>query len=301
MDYETLLYEVSDNILTLTLNRPDRLNAFTGTMMSEMIAAFDRADADDAVRAIIVTGAGRAFCAGADLSQGAKTFDFANRTDRPDKQGTPERADGGIDYSHDSVRDGGGRVSLRIYECLKPVIAAINGPAVGIGATMLLPMDIRIASSAARIGFVFARRGITPEACSSWFLPRAVGISQALEWTYSGRVFPAQEALDGGLVKQVVAPEELMNTARALATEIADNSAPVSVAITRQMMWRMLGADHPMEAHKVDSRAIYTRGRSADAKEGINSFLEKRPPAFSDKVSQDMPDFVPWWKERPYE
>ena len=301
MDYETLLYEVSDNILTLTLNRPDRLNAFTGTMMSEMIAAFDRADADDAVRAIIVTGAGRAFCAGADLSQGAKTFDFANRTDRPDKQGTPERADGGIDYSHDSVRDGGGRVSLRIYECLKPVIAAINGPAVGIGATMLLPMDIRIASSAARIGFVFARRGITPEACSSWFLPRAVGISQALEWTYSGRVFPAQEALDGGLVKQVVAPEELMNTARALAREIADNAAPVSVAITRQMMWRMLGADHPMEAHKVDSRAIYTRGRSADAKEGINSFLEKRPPAFSDKVSQDMPDFVPWWKERPYQ
>ena len=301
MDYETLLYEVSDNILTITLNRPDRLNAFTGTMMAEMIAAFDRADADDAVRAIIVTGAGRAFCAGADLSQGAKTFDFANRTDRPDKQGTPERADGGIDYSHDSVRDGGGRVSLRIYECLKPVIAAINGPAVGIGATMLLPMDIRIASSAARIGFVFARRGITPEACSSWFLPRAVGISQALEWTYSGRVFPAQEALDGGLVKQVVAPEELMNTARALAREIADNAAPVSVAITRQMMWRMLGADHPMEAHKVDSRAIYTRGRSADAKEGINSFLEKRPPAFSDKVSQDMPDFVPWWEERPYE
>lgn len=301
MDYETLLYEVSDNILTITLNRPDRLNAFTGTMMAEMIAAFDRADADDDVRAIIVTGAGRAFCAGADLSQGAKTFDFANRSDRPDKQGTPERADGGIDYSHDSVRDGGGRVSLRIYECLKPVIAAINGPAVGIGATMLLPMDIRIASSAARIGFVFARRGITPEACSSWFLPRAVGISQALEWTYSGRVFPAQEALDGGLVKQVVAPEELMNTARALAREIADNAAPVSVAITRQMMWRMLGADHPMEAHKVDSRAIYTRGRSADAKEGINSFLEKRPPAFSDKVSRDMPDFVPWWEERPYE
>ncbi|MET0963240.1 MAG: crotonase/enoyl-CoA hydratase family protein [Noviherbaspirillum sp.] len=301
MSYETLIYEVSEHVLTITLNRPDRLNAFTGTMMEELIAAFDRADADDEVRAIIVTGAGRAFCAGADLSQGAKTFDFANRADRPDKQGTPLREDGGIDYSHESVRDGGGRVSLRIFECRKPVIAAINGPAVGVGATMLLPMDIRIASSEARIGFVFARRGITPEACSSWFLPRVVGISQALEWAYSGRVFPAQEALAGGLVKQVVAPDELMDTARALAREIADNAAPVSVALTRQMMWRMLGADHPMEAHKVDSRAIYTRGRSADAKEGINSFLEKRAPAFSDKVSQDMPDFVPWWKPRPYE
>ncbi len=300
MSYETLLYEVSDHVLTITLNRPDRLNAFTGTMMNELIDAFDKADADDDVRAIIVTGAGRAFCAGADLSEGTKTFDFAARADRPDKQGTPQRPDGGIDYSHESVRDGGGRVSLRIYECLKPVIAAINGAAVGVGATMLLPMDIRIASTDARIGFVFNRRGITPEACSSWFLPRAVGISQALEWTYSGRVFPAQEALEGRLVKQVVAPEELMNTARALAREIADNSAPVSVALTRQMMWRMLGADHPMEAHKVDSRSIYARGRMQDVKEGISSFLEKRPPVFTEKVSQDMPDFVPWWEPRPY-
>ena len=301
MSYETLLYDVSEHVLTITLNRPDRLNAFTGTMMNELIAAFDAADADDAVRAIIVTGAGRAFCAGADLSEGAKTFDFAARADRPDKQGTPQRADGGIDYSHESVRDGGGRVSLRIYECMKPVIAAINGPAVGVGATMLLPMDIRIASSDARFGFVFARRGITPEACSSWFLPRAVGISQALEWTYSGRVFPAQEALAGGLVKQVVAPDALMDTARALAREIADHAAPVSVALTRQMMWRMLGADHPMEAHKVDSRAIYARGRMQDVKEGINSFLEKRPPVFRETVSKDMPDFVPWWEPRPYE
>jgi enoyl-CoA hydratase/carnithine racemase len=300
MSYETLLYEVSEHVLTITLNRPDRLNAFTGTMMNELIAAFDAADADDDVRAIIVTGAGRAFCAGADLSEGTKTFDFAARADRPDKQGTPQRPDGGIDYSHESVRDGGGRVSLRIYECLKPVIAAINGAAVGVGATMLLPMDIRIASSDARFGFVFNRRGITPEACSSWFLPRAVGISQALEWTYSGRVFGAQEALDGRLVKQVVAPEELMNTARALAREIADNSAPVSVALTRQMLWRMLGADHPMEAHKVDSRSIYARGRMQDVKEGISSFLEKRPPVFTEKVSQDMPDFVPWWEPRPY-
>ena len=300
MSYETLLYEVSDYVLTITLNRPDRLNAFTGTMMNELIDAFDKADADDDVRAIIVTGAGRAFCAGADLSEGTKTFDFAARADRPDKQGTPQRPDGGIDYSHESVRDGGGRVSLRIYECLKPVIAAINGAAVGVGATMLLPMDIRIASSDARFGFVFNRRGITPEACSSWFLPRAVGISQALEWTYSGRVFPAEEALEGRLVKQVVAPDALMDTARALAREIADNSAPVSVALTRQMMWRMLGADHPMEAHKVDSRSIYARGRMQDVKEGISSFLEKRPPVFTEKVSQDMPDFVPWWEPRPY-
>ena len=300
MSYETLLYDVSEHVLTITLNRPDRLNAFTGTMMNELIAAFDAADADDEVRAIIVTGAGRAFCAGADLSEGAKTFDFAARADRPDKQGTPQRPDGGIDYSHESVRDGGGRVSLRIFECMKPVIAAVNGPAVGVGATMLLPMDIRIASSDARFGFVFARRGITPEACSSWFLPRAVGISQALEWTYSGRVFPAQEALAGGLVKQVVAPDALMDTARALAREIADHAAPVSVALTRQMMWRMLGADHPMEAHKVDSRAIYARGRMQDVKEGINSFLEKRPPVFKETVSKDMPDFVPWWEPRPY-
>ena len=301
MHYETLLYEVSEHILTLTLNRPDRLNAFTGTMMEELIAAFDRADADDEVRAIIVTGAGRGFCAGADLSQGAKTFDFAAREDRPDKQGTPLRPDGGIDYSHESVRDGGGRVSLRIFESMKPVIAAINGPAVGVGATMLLPMDIRIASSDARFGFVFARRGITPEACSSWFLPRVVGISQALEWTMTGRVFSAQEALEGGLVRKVVAPDALLETARALAREIAGNAAPVSVALARQMMWRMLGADHPMEAHKVDSRAIYARGRSADAREGINSFLEKRPAAFSDTVSKDMPDFVPWWQPRPYQ
>jgi enoyl-CoA hydratase/carnithine racemase len=300
MSYETLLYEVSDHVLTITLNRPDRLNAFTGTMMNELIAAFDAADADDDVRAIIVTGAGRAFCAGADLSEGTKTFDFAARGDRPDRQGTPQRPDGGIDYSHESVRDGGGRVSLRIYECMKPVIAAINGAAVGVGATMLLPMDIRIASSDARFGFVFARRGITPEACSSWFLPRAVGISQAIEWTCTGRVFPAQEALEGGLVKQVVAPEALMDTARALAREIADNAAPVSVALARQMMWRMLGADHPMEAHKVDSRAIYARGRMQDVKEGISSFLEKRPPVFTEKVSKDMPDFVPWWQPRPY-
>ncbi|MFT3800703.1 MAG: crotonase/enoyl-CoA hydratase family protein [Burkholderiaceae bacterium] len=298
--YETLLYDVNDGVLTLTLNRPDKLNAFTGTMALEMIDAFDKADADDAVRAIVVTGAGRAFCAGADLSAGAKTFDYANRADRPDKEGTAVSADGKIDWSHPSVRDGGGRVTLRIFESRKPVIAAVNGPAVGIGATMLLAMDVRLASDQARIGFVFARRGITPEACSSWFLPRVVGISRALEWTMTGRVMPAQEALEGGLVKKLYAPDALLPAAYELAREIADNAAPVSVALTRQMMWRMLGADHPMEAHKIDSRSIYARGRSSDVKEGINSFLEKRPPRFADKVSTDMPEFFPWWEPREY-
>jgi enoyl-CoA hydratase/carnithine racemase len=301
MRYETLDYSVSDNILTLTLNRPDKLNAFNGPMMNELLAAFDAADADDDVRAIIVTGAGRAFCAGADLSQGAKTFDYAKRDDKPEKAGTPLDADGNPEWSHESVRDGGGRVTLRVYECLKPVIAAINGPAVGIGATMLLPMDIRLAADTARIGFVFARRGITPEACSSWFLPRLVGVSRALEWTYSGRIFPASEALAGGLVSAVHSPEALLPAARALAREIVDHAAPVSVALTRQMMWRMLGADHPMEAHKIDSRAIYARGASADAKEGVMAFLEKRPAQFTGKVSTDMPAFFPWWAPRPYE
>ena len=301
MRYDTLDYAVADHILTLTLNRPDKLNAFNGPMMNELLAAFDAADADDDVRAIIVTGAGRAFCAGADLSAGAKTFDYAARDDRPEKQGTPRDAKGQVDWSHDSVRDGGGRVTLRIYECLKPVIAAINGPAVGIGATMLLPMDVRLAADTARIGFVFARRGITPEACSSWFLPRLVGISRALEWTYSGRIFPASEALAGGLVSALHAPDALLPAARALAREIIDNAAPVSIALTRQMMWRMLGADHPMEAHKVDSRSIYARGASADAKEGVMTFLEKRPAQFTNRVSTDMPAFFPWWSPRPYD
>jgi enoyl-CoA hydratase/carnithine racemase len=301
MSYETLVYEVADHVLTLTLNRPDKLNAFNAPMMNDLIAAFDRADADDDVRAIIVTGAGRAFCAGADLSAGARTFDFSARADRPASKANPMRADGSVDWSHPSVRDGGGRVTLRIFECLKPVIAAVNGPAVGVGATMLLPMDIRIAARDARFGFVFARRGITPEACSAWFLPRIVGINQALEWTFTGRVFPAQEALAGGLVRSLHEPGDLLAAARALAHEIADNAAPVSVALTRQMYWRMLGADHPMEAHKIDSRSIYARGAMADAKEGVTAFLEKRPARFTNSVSQDMPSFFPWWKARPYE
>lgn len=300
MAYETIKYEVKDNILTLTLHRPDKLNAFTGQMMFEMIDAFDKADADDDVRAIIVTGEGRAFCAGADLSAGAKTFDYAEREDRPEKANTPVMANGEIDWSHESVRDGGGRLTLRIFESLKPVIGAINGPAVGVGVTMQLPMDIRLASENAKFGFVFARRGIVPEACSSYFLPRVVGISQALEWTYTGRVFGAEEALKGGLVRSIHKPDDLLPAARAIAREIADNTAAVSVSLTRQMLWRLLGVDHPMEAHKIDSRAIYARGASADAKEGVMSFLEKRAASYPCKVSKDMPSFYPWWEERKY-
>ena len=298
MSYTEIAYDVADNIATLTLHRPDKLNAFTGVMMAEMIDAFDKADADDAVRVVIVTGAGRAFCAGADLSAGAKTFDYAARSDRPEKAGA--ETNGEVDWSSEAVRDGGGRLTLRIFESKKPVIGAINGAAVGVGATMQLPMDIRIASETARFGFVFARRGIVPEACSSWFLPRLVGISKAMEWCATGRVFDAQEALAGGLVSKVVKPEVLLETARALAREIADNTAPVSIALTRQMLWRMLGADHPMEAHKIDSRAIFARGRQGDAREGVVSFLEKRPAKFPDQVSKDMPVFYPWWSERTY-
>jgi enoyl-CoA hydratase/carnithine racemase len=289
--FETITLEIENKVAVLTLNRPDRMNAFTGQMMLDVCAAFDHTDANDDVSVVIVTGAGRAFCAGADLSEGAKTFDYDSRSDRPDKSDTD---------AMERLRDSGGRMTLRMFESLKPIIGAINGAAVGVGATMQLPMDIRIASEAARFGFVFARRGIVPEACSSWFLPRIVGVSKALEWCYSGRVFDAHEALSGGLVRSLHAPDDLLPTAHALAREIADNAAPVSVALTRQMMWRMLGADHPMEAHKIDSRGVYARGQSPDAKEGVMSFLEKRPPAFSSKVSADMPDFFPWWPEKPF-
>jgi enoyl-CoA hydratase/carnithine racemase len=295
MAYETIKYEIADQILTVTLSRPEKLNAFNATMQRELIDAFDRADQDDDVRAIIVTGEGRAFCAGADLSSGAGTFD------RDARRGPVKRlASGAVDYGDPNVRDGGGQVTLRIFKCLKPVIAAVNGAAVGIGVTMQLAMDIRIASEAARFGFVFSQRGIVPEAASSWFLPRIVGIAQALEWCYTGRVFPAQEALAGRLVSKVVPPDQLLTAARALAREIAEKTAPISVALIRQMMWRMLGADDPMEAHKVDSRGIYARGRSDDVKEGVMAFLEKRPAVFKNKVSADMPDFFPWWEERGY-
>src|SRR5437899_12722911 len=272
MAYETIKYEVDDQILTITLNRPDKLNAFNAQMQGELIDAFDAADKDDNVRAIIVTGAGRGFCAGADLSSGADTFD------RDARRGPVKRfADGKVDYSDSQVRDGGGQVTLRIFKCLKPVIAAVNGPAVGIGVTMQLAMDIRIASDAARFGFVFSQAGIVPEAASSWFLPRIVGIAQALAWCYTGRVCPAQEALAGRLVGKVVPPDELLTAARALAREIAAKTGPVSVALIRQLMWPMLGADDPMEAHKVDSRGIYTRGRSDGGKQGVGACLERRP------------------------
>ena len=294
MAYETIKYEVDEQILTITLNRPDKLNAFNGTMQQELIDAFDAADKDDNVRAIIVTGAGRGFCAGADLSSGANTFD------RDARRGPVKRlADGKVDYSDAQVRDGGGQVTLRIFKCLKPVIAAVNGPAVGIGVTMQLAMDIRIASEAARFGFVFSQRGIVPEAASSWFLPRIVGIAQALDWCYAGRVFGAEEALKGGLVSRVVAPAELIATARAIARSYCEKTSAVSIAVIRQMMWRMLGASHPMEAHRIDSRAMYHRGRGADVKEGIASFLEKRPPHFTDTVSGHMPD-LPWGDEPRY-
>jgi enoyl-CoA hydratase/carnithine racemase len=284
MDSSEILYDVADRVATVTLNRPDKLNAFTRRMRDGLIESFGRADADDQVRAVIVTGAGRAFCAGADLSGGGATFDYARRGDA----------------GQEDQRDGGGRVSLSIFALKKPVIAAINGPAVGVGATMTLPMDIRIASSAARFGFVFARRGIVPEACSSWFLPKVVGVSRAAEWLYTGRVFGADEALAGGLVSRVVAPGDLLPAALALAREIADNTSAVAVALARQMLWRMAGADHPMEAHKVDSRGIYAMGASPDVKEGIAAFLEKRAPHFPMKPSSDMPAFYPWWEDRPF-
>jgi enoyl-CoA hydratase/carnithine racemase len=277
-DCEEILCAVDERVLTITLNRPGRLNAWTETMGRELIAAFDRADADDEVRAVIVTGAGRGFCAGADLATGGETFDY--------------RARGQDD---EVPRDGGGRFVLRVFESTKPVIAAINGPAVGVGATMTLPMDIRLAAEDARIGFVFARRGIVPEACSSWFLPRLVGISRAIEWVATGRVFTAQEALEGGLVRSLHPSEQLLDAARTLARELVEQTAPVSVALARRMMWTMLGAAHPMLAHRADSRAMFARGRSADAREGIAAFLEKRPAQFPDRVSDGLPDVLEGW------
>jgi enoyl-CoA hydratase/carnithine racemase len=274
------------------------MNAFTGHMMTELVDVFGKVNTADDVRVVVVTGAGKAFCAGADLSQGAKTFDYDNRTDRPDKAGAGRGAN--IDWSSPKIRDSGGLVTLKIFECLKPVIGAINGAAVGIGATMQLPMDIRLASEHARFGFVFARRGIVPEACSSYFLPRLVGISKALEWTMTGRLFSAAEAKAAGLVKDVYKADELLPAAYELAREISENTSSVSVALTRQMLWRMLGADHPMEAHKIDSRGIYAMGQTADAREGVVSFLEKRSPHFPGKVSSGMPEFFPWWEDRKY-
>jgi enoyl-CoA hydratase/carnithine racemase len=283
VDYEQIATETSDGVLTITLNRPERLNAWTAKMGSELRAAFDRADLDDEVRAIIVTGAGRGFCAGADLASGADTFDYRKHE------------------SASQARDNGGEFTLRVFESTKPVIAAINGPAVGVGATMTLPMDVRLAAEDARIGFVFARRGIIPEACSSWFLPRVVGISRAMEWVSTGRVFSAQEGHEAGLIRSLHPQGELLDAARALAHEIAENTAPVSVALARRLMWRMLGAEHPMIAHRADSRGMVARGQSADAVEGITAFLEKRSASFPDRVSEGLPDIMPGWSAPEFE
>lgn len=285
MDYEQIVYDVKDRVATITLNRPDRLNAFTSKMAVELIDAFGKADNDDDVRVVIVTGSGRGFCAGADLGAGGGTFDNRER--------------GGA-QSIDEHRDGGGVVTLRIYDMNKPVIAAINGPAVGVGITMTLPMDIRLAVPDAKIGFVFARRGIVPEACSSWFLPRIVGIGRATEWVYSGRVFQASEAHQAGLIQHICSPDELLPKADEIAKEIVDNTSAVSVALSRHLLWKGLGADHPMEAHKADSRCIFHMGQSADAAEGVTAFLEKREAHFPMSVPKDLPDFVPWWRERAF-
>jgi enoyl-CoA hydratase/carnithine racemase len=284
--FETLLYAVEDGVATITLNRPERLNAFNTQMMKDLIAAFDATDADDAVRAVIVTGAGRGFCAGADLAAGGETFNYDARS----AEDREARMREGVQ------RDGGGLLTLRIFDSLKPVISACNGPAVGVGVTMQLAMDIRLASTQARYGFVFARRGLNPEAASSWFLPHLVGVQTALEWCYTGRIFPAQEAHEKGLVRSVHEPDDLLPAARALAREIADNTAPVSIAITRQLIWRMAGAAHPMDAHRADSRGIQARGKSGDAREGVTSFLEKRPAEYPDRVSTDLPDIWPHWE-----
>jgi enoyl-CoA hydratase/carnithine racemase len=293
MAFTTLRYEVADNIATIYFSRPDKLNAFTEIMLNEFLAAIDQADADDEVRAIIITGDGRAFCAGADLSRGADSLIV-------EEEDTLKLPDGTLNYAAEAARDGGGRMTLRLYHCVKPVIGAINGVAVGVGATITLAMDVRLASETARFGFVFARRGLVPEAASSFFLPRIVGISQALDWCFSGRVFDVTEAARAGLVKAVYAPAELLPAARALARTFIESSAPVSIALTRQMMWRGLGYTDPMQAHHVDSRGFLSRGRSAVAVEGVMSFLEKRPPVFPDRVAHDMPDFYPWWTEMPY-
>jgi len=282
MDEQQVLYAKEGKVGIITLNRPDKLNAFTDVMRQQMEDCLDETDRDDDVKAVIFTGAGRGFCAGADLSGGAGKVGTKSPTAEPDA---------GV------RRDGGGRLTLRLFQSKKPMISAVNGAAVGVGATMQLPMDIRIASEKAKFGFVFNRRGLIPEACSSYFLPRVVGINKALEWSLTGRVFPAEEALAAGLVQKVVAPEALMDAAMAMASEIADNTSAISATLTRHLMWRMLGASHPMEAHRLDSQGIAAMLKSADLQEGVNAFLEKRDPDYPMKVSQDMPDFFPWWEE----
>ena len=288
MSYSQISFDIDGPIATITLNRPEKMNAFTGVMMQEICDALDKTDGDDAIRAVIVTGAGdRAFCAGADLTPAGGSGVFSSDS----KVG---------ELDDERVRDGGGLLTLRIFQSTKPVIAAVNGASVGIGATMQLAMDMRLASETARYGFVFGRRGIVPEAASSWFLPRLVGMQTALEWCMTGRIFDAAEAKERGLVRSVHAPGDLLDAAHALAHEIADNTSAISIAMTRAMLWRLSGADHPMAAHRIDSRAIYRLSKGVDAAEGIASFLQKRPALFPGKVTQDMPDFYPWWDEPGY-
>ena len=289
MEFETLRYDVDDRILTLTLNRPDRMNAFTGRMCDELLSAFDRADADDDIKVVVVTGAGKAFCAGADLQGGSETW--GKHSEHLAKQEA---------QAERYLGDGGGRVTRRIFDFSKPVIAAINGAAVGVGITMTLAMDVRLCVPGAKLGFVFAGRGILPEACSAWFLPRLVGISKALEWCYSARVFKSEEGLQAGLIRSLHEPDALLPAAYALAQEFIDNASAVSIAMVRQMMWRMLGASHPIDAHEIDTAGIAALGKSNDAREGIAAFLEKRKPSFTDRVTKDMPSFYPWWNDRPF-
>lgn len=291
--YNTIDYAIADRVLTITLNRPDSLNAFTVEMANELIDAFNRAGADEEARVIIVTGAGKAFCAGMDLSVDGNVFglDESLQPGLKDLETRPNDPD-----ILNGVRDTGGRVALAIYDCPKPVIAAINGAAVGIGATMTLPMDIRLASEKARIGFVFNKIGITPEAASTWFLPRIVGMSKALEWCYSAEILTAEKARAGGLFNDVLASDELLPAAQKLASQIASNTSPVAIAMTRQMMYRNAAARHPREAHNVESLAIFYESQK-DGKEGVNAFLEKRPAKFSATVNDDMPPFYPWWDE----
>ena len=283
VSYKTILYSVDNNILTITLHRPDRMNAWNREMFDELYKAFDRSDADDDVKAVVITGAGRAFCAGADLSRGSETF-----------EGHAEK------IAQQKMGDEGGELSRRIYRSLKPVIVAFNGPAVGVGLTFPLAADIRLATKNIKMGFVFASRGIIPEACSSWFLPRIVGISKALEWCYTARIFRSEEALAAGLVRSLHEPDELLPAAYALAGEIVDNSSPISCTVLRHMLWRMQGASDPIEAHRIDTKGIDILGVSADAKEGIDAFLEKRKPNFPGKVSQDLPSYFPWWEEQEF-
>ena len=282
-DLTDLRYEVEDRVATITLDRPDALNAVRGEGFVSLLAGLDRADTDDDVRAVILTGAGRAFCAGADISGGSGAFE-------------PQPTQGGPKAV---PRDGGGVLALRIFAMKKPMIAAVNGAAVGMGATMTLPCDVRLAAEEARYGFVFTRRGIMPEGCSSWFLPRVVGISRASEWLLSGRMVPAAEALDAGLVRSVYPAADLLPAARELAQEFVANTAPVSVAVTRQIIWRMLGADHPMVAHRAESEGLATRARSGDAREGVASFLEKRAPNFPNTIANDLPA-IPGLEDPPY-